>query len=794
MEQIALGRPPVIQNPTLWQKWVASSLAEIERASYIDATDFTETVRRVTSVDALRLLTRAAFAGTMIWLASYYDRSAYADGIIKGGGPLVFDAADTSTADNAATVFVDADGGRWKRDHQGEISLGQGGGKIDKTSDDLVAFNRLLALVNSNTSGVNVIRLEAGEFYTSTTPDAIYRVDGAIIGAGMGATNWKMPDTEGTFLRVGHLNGSTLTKATRWRFSGFQCFYVTSSASSTPVDTSNTTDASIDVRAASFCRFADIIVRSAVHGLRIGYDNADGEVNQCIFSGLQFPDCGVSFDGGTGLDILCSTGCQYENNYFAGYGRGIADSRPFRMKPALAALGIDGNTFIGNIWNYNDSDNDYNFEFDATYPAIQNARFALNTMDGGALSSIYFTIGAGATSRNCTIHNLTFAANRITAATGHPTGGGSAVIAECDANQPIHRITFTGNNFGIGLTKPFVQQSRGGGVLSRHGGMTFAGNDIGINLGILCEAATTGNVTLSGLQTIDGYVGGDEDVILVRAQTNPAENGPYRMKSGAWIRSGSFNEWDKEIVGALIVIANGSTYAGTVFQNTNVAGGTLDTTAITFTTTTVDHNFLEIDLNNFTFTGNTVSFWSAQSAAVDNPFFPYLDHLVEMKTTNTRKVIITGNNFPLGFADYALADVRNLTASLLDEGPIIKDNSGINDSARRMLLTSNTTVTTIGTMAIPDDSLVVARGYVVGIRSATAEFCRFSFDASVSAAAGTATIKSGGTPTLDFEDAAGTDVTLTVSGDDFNIRVQGTANTYRWHLYIDHLSISRYLS
>ena len=52
-----------------------------------------------------------------------------------------------------------------------------------------------------------------------------------------------------------------------------------------------------------------------------------------------------------------------------------------------------------------------------------------------------------------------------------------------------------------------------------------------------CRFATTGNITLSGLQPIDGATVADEDdSILVWMQTDKRENGIWVSKSGAWVR------------------------------------------------------------------------------------------------------------------------------------------------------------------------------------------------------------------------------------------------------------------
>src|SRR5690606_26637671 len=57
------------------------------------------------------------------------------------------------------------------------------------------------------------------------------------------------------------------------------------------------------------------------------------------------------------------------------------------------------------------------------------------------------------------------------------------------------------------------------------------------------RVATTGNISLSGLQTIDGVVLGAGDRVLVKNQSNAAQNGIYVAVSGAWARSEDANAW-----------------------------------------------------------------------------------------------------------------------------------------------------------------------------------------------------------------------------------------------------------
>ncbi len=95
------------------------------------------------------------------------------------------------------------------------------------------------------------------------------------------------------------------------------------------------------------------------------------------------------------------------------------------------------------------------------------------------------------------------------------------------------------------------------------------------------KAATTGQVALSGPQTIDGIALVAGDRVLVRAQTAPAENGVYLVAAGTWTRVADFDSWT-EIPGALVAVEQGATLADAVYVSTADQGGTLNTTAITF--------------------------------------------------------------------------------------------------------------------------------------------------------------------------------------------------------------------
>jgi hypothetical protein len=106
-------------------------------------------------------------------------------------------------------------------------------------------------------------------------------------------------------------------------------------------------------------------------------------------------------------------------------------------------------------------------------------------------------------------------------------------------------------------------------------------------IGRVVRLATSGNVTLSGLQTIDGVVGAAGDRILVRTNTLSFQNGLYNMSSGAWTRVTDANTWSS-FVGMIITVAEGTARKNHVYISLVTQGGTLDTTAITFDTVPID--------------------------------------------------------------------------------------------------------------------------------------------------------------------------------------------------------------
>lgn len=101
-------------------------------------------------------------------------------------------------------------------------------------------------------------------------------------------------------------------------------------------------------------------------------------------------------------------------------------------------------------------------------------------------------------------------------------------------------------------------------------------------------AVTTTNITLYGLQTIDGVSLVDGNRVLVRAQGTGSQNGIYLAQTSAWVRADDMNA-DAEIQpGVAVVVTGGSIYADTIWTLNTDGTITVGSTAQTWKCLTED--------------------------------------------------------------------------------------------------------------------------------------------------------------------------------------------------------------
>jgi len=97
------------------------------------------------------------------------------------------------------------------------------------------------------------------------------------------------------------------------------------------------------------------------------------------------------------------------------------------------------------------------------------------------------------------------------------------------------------------------------------------------------RASTGSDITLSGVQTIDGVAGVAGDRVLVKAQTDPTENGIYTMLSGSWTRTADADVDSEVTAGMAVFVEEGGLYGDSGWVLTTDNPISLGTDPLTFT-------------------------------------------------------------------------------------------------------------------------------------------------------------------------------------------------------------------
>lgn len=96
-----------------------------------------------------------------------------------------------------------------------------------------------------------------------------------------------------------------------------------------------------------------------------------------------------------------------------------------------------------------------------------------------------------------------------------------------------------------------------------------------------CRVATTANITLSGEQTIDGVAVVTGDRVLVIGQTNPVDNGIWKVSTGVWTRAKDFANNRDVKQGTLVFVTGGTANSG-LWEVTTADPIVTGTTSISF--------------------------------------------------------------------------------------------------------------------------------------------------------------------------------------------------------------------
>jgi hypothetical protein len=127
----------------------------------------------------------------------------------------------------------------------------------------------------------------------------------------------------------------------------------------------------------------------------------------------------------------------------------------------------------------------------------------------------------------------------------------------------------------------------------------------GLTVKSAARVATTGNITLSGTQTIDGIAVVASDRVLVKNQTTASQNGLYVVSAGAWTRATDADVSAEVTSGMYCLVTSGSVNGGQGWILTTPNPITLNTTSLTFAQFSSSASYVQG--TGIVISGNTVS-------------------------------------------------------------------------------------------------------------------------------------------------------------------------------------------
>lgn len=104
----------------------------------------------------------------------------------------------------------------------------------------------------------------------------------------------------------------------------------------------------------------------------------------------------------------------------------------------------------------------------------------------------------------------------------------------------------------------------------------------GLDVKASVKAATTGAITLSNTQTVDGVALSAGDRVLVKDQGTASTNGIYIVASGSWTRATDANTSEEVTPGMFVFVEQGTVNADSGWVLTSDAPITLDVSPLTF--------------------------------------------------------------------------------------------------------------------------------------------------------------------------------------------------------------------
>ena len=90
-------------------------------------------------------------------------------------------------------------------------------------------------------------------------------------------------------------------------------------------------------------------------------------------------------------------------------------------------------------------------------------------------------------------------------------------------------------------------------------------SSLNLEYSVSCRVATIANITLTGVQTIDGIAVVAGDIVLVKDQSTAANNGVYTVASGSWTRHSTLNSSSDYSDNFVVYVSSGTTNEKTLW-------------------------------------------------------------------------------------------------------------------------------------------------------------------------------------------------------------------------------------
>lgn len=230
-------------------------------------------------------------------------------------------------------------------------------------------------------------------------------------------------------------------------------------------------------------------------------------------------------------------------------------------------------------------------------------------------------------------------------------------------------------------------------------------------------AATTANITLSGLQTIDGIALSSGDRVLVKNQTNQTQNGIYEASASGWVRS-TDSDTGTEILNSAMLITSGTINAGSQWTCSNTGTITVGTTNITYTQISGGSasyyagTGLTLSGNTFNITTNGVTnnlFRQSAGVSVVGNSTNTTANVADISAGADNQMLLRRSN-SLVFGTLVATDIPALDMSKITTGNLsVSRLTGYNDyTTASLVYTVNTITPSLGNVTLTTDN--VAQG------------------------------------------------------------------------------------